>query len=681
MPRRLRRQSAAFTYSHRLIAAAAAAGAALLLAPTAALAATSGAAGHGHSGLLSTIPIGSIFSISDDLATIAKDIFGAFVKALMPASLTKDGIKLLTWLAALPSDPLGQTYTGVGQLESDMRDVAVAFIPLTLSLSAARYTISGLTGGSHHPIQSVVRLVGASFCLIVWPWFFNNVTALINILTSTIFGFADVHHGLTVLWTTMFGGSAAFGDFAGFAEILIIGAIALVIALIILKVAILVLLAFLFVLGPLAIMLSPVPELEAITKLFGAIFTAAAIIPIGWAMMFALGGAFIGSATQMPLSFSGIENGFLALCAGLLCLFATLKWPTFIIGFAKSRLGAVAHQVGRVESTATGSTVRGGVAALPSRVASARSSIEAGGRTFARSLGAMGGAMGMPRGGAVGAASRLPGRALNARRQAGVAQEIKAGASASPAQAWEAMYDHTQRNATFTRPRPGAALKRGAAVAAATPTAMAASMGMRHAQARVTGAPGTSAPGASGAGATGASHGGGGEPRQPDVRFGTAHLDNARARAEVRSPSVRHELDADTARRPAPRSPASPPANPATPKSAPTQGNAVAGGSPRPQRAAGRQDFSAATPPSPTPRTARGVKGGLQRVRAATQRSTGTQKPLGAPARAKAPTAAPAPRQGAAPARSSRPAAPAPSPPAPVPASPAPSRPDPRSDQ
>ena len=489
MPRRLRRQSAAFTSPHRLIAVAAAVGAALLLAPTAALAATGGATGHGHSGLLSTIPISSIFSISDDLATIAKDIFGAFVKALMPASLTKDGIKLLTWLAALPSDPLGQTYKGVGQLESDMRDVAVAFIPLTLSLSAVRYTVSGLTGGSHHPIQSVVRVVGASFCLIVWPWFFNNVTALINIMTSTIFGFADVHHGLTVLWTTMFGGSAAFGDFAGFAEILIIGAIALVIALIILKVAILVLLAFLFVLGPLAIMLSPVPELEAITKLFGAIFTAAAIIPIGWAMMFALGGAFVGSATQMPLSFSGIENGFLALCAGLLCLFATLKWPTFIIGFAKSRLGAVAHQVGRVDGTASGGTARGGVAALPGRVASARSSIEAGGRTFARSVGAIGGAMGMPRGGAVGAASRLPGRALNARRQAGVAKEIKAGASASPAQAWKAMYEHTQRNATFTRPRPGAALKRGAAVAGATPTAVAAAMGSGKAQARVAGAP------------------------------------------------------------------------------------------------------------------------------------------------------------------------------------------------
>lgn len=31
----------------------------------------------------------AIFSISDDLATIVKDIFGAFVKGLMPASLTQ----------------------------------------------------------------------------------------------------------------------------------------------------------------------------------------------------------------------------------------------------------------------------------------------------------------------------------------------------------------------------------------------------------------------------------------------------------------------------------------------------------------------------------------------------------------------------------------------------------------
>ena len=684
MPRRLRRQPAAITTTHRLIAVAAAVGAALMLAPASALAATGGA-GHGHSGLLSTLPLGSIFSITDDLASIAKHLFGAFVQALMPASLTKDGIKLLTWLAALPSDPLGTTYKGVGQLEQDMRDVAVAFIPLTLTLSAARYTMSGLTGGSHHPIQSVVRVVGSGFCLIVWPWFFNNITALINIMTSTIFGFADVHHGLTVLWTTMFGGSAAFGDFTGFAEILIIGAIALVVALIILKVAILVLLAFLFVMGPLAIMLSPIPELAALTKLFGAIFTAAALIPIGWAMMFALGGAFIGSATHMPLSFSGVENGFLALCAGLLCLFATLKWPTFVIGLAKSRLGGVASQVGRVEGTATGA-VRGGVASLPGRVAGARSALEAGGRTFARSLGAMGGAMGMPRGGLAGAANRLPGRALNAHRQAGVAKTIKGSASASPAQAWEAMYDHTQRNATFTRPRPGAAIKRGAAVAAATPTAVAASMGMPKAQARVTGAGAASPSGGSGSAAAGASNAGAGaKPRQPDPQFGTAHLDNARARAEVRSPSVRHELDADNARRTAPRNPASPAPSQTTkptPSPAGSAGSGSGGGSPAPTRSGARQTLSAATPPSPTPKT-RGVKGGIQRVRTAAQRATGAHKPLGAAARTKSATPAASPRQGAAPAQASRKAAkePAPAAPRPVAASPAPSRPNPRSDQ
>lgn len=665
-PRRSGRRAAApINHLPRLIVAAAV-GAALLLAPASALAATSGGSGHGGS-LFSILPLGSIFSISDDLATIAKDIFSAFVHALMPASLTKDGVKLLTWLAALPSDPLGQTYKGVGTLESDMRDVGIALIPLTLSLSAARYTYAGLTGGNVHPIQSVVRVVGASFCLLVWPWFFNNVTAFINILTATIFSFADVHHGLTMLWTTMFGGSAAFGDFSGFAEILIIAAIALVVSLIILKVAILVLLAFLFVIGPVAIMLSPVPELSALSKLFGMIFTAAAIIPVGWALMFALGGAFIGSATQMPLSFSGIEHAFLALCAGLLCLVATLKWPTFIIGFAKSRIGAVAHTIGGGDgATGAAGAPRGGVASLPSRVAGARLALETGGRTFSRSLGAVGGAMGMPRGGALGAASRLPGRALNARRQAAVANEIKAGASAHPAAAWEAMYQHTQQNATFTRPRPIAAARRAAKVAAATPVAVAASMGSGLAQARVqkaaapTGAP-VPAPGGGSAGS--------GDPNGPraDVLWGASHLQNARAKAQVSSPSVRHELDADNARRSGGGSPPAPAA-------------ARVGAAPTPSSpSARRPDPSAPAAHTAPPRSQRPLPPAAQGLRgpaAAHGAPKPTSKPLDT---ATAARSAPAPRA------QSRPAAPTPKRPAPtprtaVPASPSPDRPDPRSD-
>ena len=667
-PRRTRRRTAA-VITHLSLTAVAVALAAALFAPASALAAThGGGSGHAGGGMLS---VASIFSLSDDLAWIAKHIFGSFVKALLPASLTKDGIKLLTWLAALPQNPLGQTYKGVGTLESDMRDVGIAFIPLTLTLSAARYTVSGLTGGSHHPMQSVVRVIGSALTLVLWPWLFNNITALINVMTSTIFGFADVNHGLTVLWTTMFGGAAAFGDFSGFAELLIIAAIALVVALIILKVAILVLLAFLFVIGPLAIMLSPVPELSALTKLFGAVFTAAAIIPIGWALMFALGGAFIGSATQMPLSFTGVADGFLSLCAGLLCLFATLKWPTFIIGFAKTRVTAFAGQVGRAEGVASGA-IRGGVHALPRRVAAARSSLDAGGRTFARSIGAVGGAMGMPRGGAVGAAARLPGRALSTRRQDGNAGAAAPATPASTQEAWQDLGQRAERTPAFTRPRPIAAAKRAADVAKATPVAVAASMGSRAAFKHAF-------PEVANRGAAAAKDG----QLEPDVRrarmqdgaggridpsVGTAHLHNARAAAQVRSPSARHELDAKNRPGTPPAgagAPGAASANPSPPKRvltrpAPDGGPSMAA-TPRPSATP-----AAAGPARPTPTPAPKPLAAAKATPAPSAPVLVTPKPAPAPKPAASPAAAPKQR-------------PVPQPPAPV-ASPAPSRPDPRSE-
>ena len=40
------------------------------------------------------------------------------------------------------------------RLEQDTTSVAVAFLPLTLAIAAARYTASGVTGVAHHPAQS-----------------------------------------------------------------------------------------------------------------------------------------------------------------------------------------------------------------------------------------------------------------------------------------------------------------------------------------------------------------------------------------------------------------------------------------------------------------------------------------------------------------------------------------------
>ena len=179
----------------RLPAAAAAVAAVALLLPGAALAANVRA--HGSGGL--TVPFAflgiDIPSISSILRSIANGLFKVLAGAFLPSWLRHAPASVLRWLIALPNPADPVQWPTMHRLEQDTTSVAVAFLPLTLAIAAARYTASGVTGGAHHPVESLGRLVGAAFGLLIFPWAFSNVVAAVNVTTGALSSSASTAHG------------------------------------------------------------------------------------------------------------------------------------------------------------------------------------------------------------------------------------------------------------------------------------------------------------------------------------------------------------------------------------------------------------------------------------------------------------------------------------------------------
>jgi hypothetical protein len=232
----------------RLLVAFAAVIAVVLVMPAAALAA-------GQHGVLGVrLPFGLFgISISGILRSIANELFKVLAGAFLPSWLKHAPGDSLRWLIALPDPADAVQWPTMHRLEQDTTSVAVAFLPLTLAVAVARYTASGVTGGMHHPAESLGRLVGAAVGLLLFPWAFTNAVAAVNVTTATLLGFADVANGLQRALALMFAGGVAFGVSGPLIALLVIAAILLAVGLFIVKVGVLALFAVLFVAGPLTL--------------------------------------------------------------------------------------------------------------------------------------------------------------------------------------------------------------------------------------------------------------------------------------------------------------------------------------------------------------------------------------------------------------------------------------------
>ncbi len=217
--------------------------------------------------------------VSGILKSIADDLFGVLASAFLPAWLRHASLGTLRWLIALPDPADATQWPTIHHLERDTTAVAVAFLPLTLAISAARYTASSLTGAATHPAQSLARLGGAAVGLLVFPWAFGNVVAAVNVTTSALLGFADVGDGLQRAVGLLFAGGVAFGVTGALIGLLVIAAILLAVALLIIKVGIFATFALLYAAGPLTLAGYPIPELHGAFRMWLLVLAVVALVP------------------------------------------------------------------------------------------------------------------------------------------------------------------------------------------------------------------------------------------------------------------------------------------------------------------------------------------------------------------------------------------------------------------
>jgi hypothetical protein len=446
----------------RAVSVSTLAGAVLLLLPSAAVAA--GHTAHGSSGFTLPIPYGLFgISISGILKTLANDLFKVLAGALLPGWLKHAPQNALRWLIALPDPADPVQWPTMGHLEQDTTAVAVAFLPITLAVAAARYTASGVTGGVHHPAESLVRLVAAAAGLLLFPWGFRNAVGAVNVTTNALLSFAGIDHGLQRALTLMFAGGLAFGVTGPLVALLVIGAIFLAAGLFIVKVGLLALFAILFVAGPLALAGYPIPELHAAWRLLVGLLVAAAMIPIGWCIIFAVAGAISADITHLATP-AAIGTRLVGFFAGLLTFFIAFRWPFFLISLVRAR-GLLASDALGTSGASQGPT---GSTALR-RAQEGRTALLAGAGTAGAAVSHIGGALGMPAGGLAGGVARLTARQIHKADSTPLMLRSRQGLASS----WQSVRERAAQSRVSTT-HLGRGVARAGAVAAATPTAVAA---------------------------------------------------------------------------------------------------------------------------------------------------------------------------------------------------------------
>ena len=237
-------------------------------------------------------------SIGELLNEVVNGLFGALLSALTPDFLKHADIHTLEWLVALPNIADTSVWPTVGRLEANMMWVAGAILPTTLIIGTIRDTALSLTFRAN-PSNTLLRVIGAVFWLVLYRFSFENGVAFVNVLTHTMLSWSIVAQGLHRTVLVMFGASVISGLGGAFLGLLGLVALVLAISLFALKVLILVVTAILFVSGPLFIALTPLPTIGYLARGWLLALVGVCLIPVGWCIIFAVAGAISLDVTNL----------------------------------------------------------------------------------------------------------------------------------------------------------------------------------------------------------------------------------------------------------------------------------------------------------------------------------------------------------------------------------------------
>lgn len=159
-----------------------------------------------------SVPLGllGLPSIQSIVEGIVNFIFQNVARAAVPDFLKNASLATIKWLVAVP-DPSGWTH--VGQLEGDMKYLAVSLLGVSFTAAVVRYLLVGLTG-SGHPLQELSSTVVCTGVLVGYPWAAHQTVAMVNMLTNSILSFPIVRAGLQRTVGVMFGCPCSSGPAA-----------------------------------------------------------------------------------------------------------------------------------------------------------------------------------------------------------------------------------------------------------------------------------------------------------------------------------------------------------------------------------------------------------------------------------------------------------------------------------
>lgn len=181
-------------------------------------------------------------------------------------------------------------------LEKMTAALALGLLGAVATMSVARYYLSGITrgGGASEMLEGLAKTTLAFALIAVWPTLFDNGVGLANDASRAVLHMpgVSVGNGLNYAPTISLGSFLnIFGPqtLLWLAQLIIsLGTMLALVFVLILKIAITATTAFLFAAVPVAIALWPIDELRWLTEMASKAATACLVVPMIWALLFAV---------------------------------------------------------------------------------------------------------------------------------------------------------------------------------------------------------------------------------------------------------------------------------------------------------------------------------------------------------------------------------------------------------
>jgi hypothetical protein len=284
----------------------------------------------------------AIFGI--DVADLVGQVIRALLDLLVPDFTGRWVNRLVSWLVALPQVTDGRQFPELNAFRRELTYVGYGLLSLTFAGASMQAWAAGLIDGRPVAMQAVGRAVLAAGALAVYPTAVAQLVLAVNTLTAAVIRHPAVADGINAAIGGAFVlGALTSGLSLGLAAGALMAALFFLAAIFVMKIALTAMLCVLLVSGALVIALWPLPQGEALVRLWGAGLVAAVVIPISWALVFSVVGLVASDSLVGDRLGSGLEAAVKPFVA-VACLYLVYKTPGFLVAQARMvgvRLGGV----------------------------------------------------------------------------------------------------------------------------------------------------------------------------------------------------------------------------------------------------------------------------------------------------------------------------------------------------